>query len=58
MKLNETQKVDTNLYELNITVDGEQYAKALDASFKKNAPSSISPVSVRARLPRASFTRW
>ena len=39
MKLNETQKVDTNLYELNITVDGE-------------------PVSVRARLPRASFTRW
>ena len=37
MKLNETKKVDTNLYELNITVDGEQYAKALDASFKKNA---------------------
>ena len=35
MKLNETKKVDTNLYELNITVDGEQYAKALDASFKK-----------------------
>ena len=31
MKLNETKKVDTNLYELNITVDGEQYAKALDA---------------------------
>ena len=29
MKLNETQKVDTNLYELNITVDGEQYANCL-----------------------------
>lgn len=58
MKLNETQKVDTNLYELNITVDGEQYAKALVLLSRRTLPSSISPVSVRARLPRASFTRW
>ena len=58
MKLNETKKVDTNLYELNITVDGEQYAKALDASFKKNASKLNIPGSVRVRRPRASFTRW
>ena len=35
MKLNETKKVDTNLYELNITVDGEQYAKALEAQYPR-----------------------
>ena len=52
MKLNETQKVDTNLYELNITVDGEQYAKALDASFKKNAAKLNIPGFRKGKAPR------
>ena len=52
MKLNETQKVDTNLYELNITVDGEQYAKALDASFKKNAAKLNIPGFRKGKVPK------
>ena len=52
MKLNETQKVDTNLYELNITVDGEQYAKALDASFKKNAAKLNIPGFRKGKAPK------
>lgn len=53
MKLNETQKVDTNLYELNITVDGEQYAKALDASFKKNAAKLNIPGFRKGKAPKS-----
>ena len=67
MKLNETQKVDTNLYELNITVDGEQYAKALDVSFKKNAtrmpsiPATAKPMRRPSRSPawrRSLIQKW
>ena len=53
MKLNETQKMDTNLYELNITVDGEQYAKALDASFKKNAAKLNIPGFRKGKAPKS-----
>lgn len=53
MKLNETQKVDTNLYELNITVDGEQYAKALEASFKKNAAKLNIPGFRKGKAPKS-----
>lgn len=53
MKLNETPKVDTNLYELNITVDGEQYAKALDASFKKNAAKLNIPGFRKGKAPKS-----
>ena len=53
MKLNETQKVDTNLYELNITVDGEQYAKALDVSFKKNAAKLNIPGFRKGKAPKS-----
>ena len=53
MKLNETKKVDTNLYELNITVDGEQYAKALDASFKKNASKLNIPGFRKGKAPKS-----
>ena len=53
MKLNETKKVDTNLYELNITVDGEQYAKALDASFKKNAAKLNIPGFRKGKAPKS-----
>ena len=52
MKLNETKKVDTNLYELNITVDGEQYAKALDASFKKNSAKLNIPGFRKGKVPK------
>jgi len=53
MKLNETKKVDTNLYELNITVDGEAYAKALDASYRKNASKLNIPGLRKGKAPKS-----
>jgi len=53
MKLNETKKVDTNLYELNITVDGEAYAKALDASYRKNASKLNIPGFRKGKAPKS-----
>ena len=38
MKLVRTEKIDTNLYELEIRVDGEEYKAGLERSYKKNAP--------------------
>lgn len=36
MALNSANKVETNIYELEISVGGEEYKKAVDNSFKKN----------------------
>lgn len=52
MKLNETKKIETNLYELNITVDGEEYKKALDASYKKNSAKITVPGFRKGKAPK------
>ncbi len=52
MKLNESKKVETNLYELSITVDGEAYQKALDASYKKNSAKLTVPGFRKGKAPK------
>ena len=52
MKLNESKKVETNLYELSITVDGEEYKKALDASYKKNSAKLSVPGFRKGKAPK------
>ena len=38
MKLVRTDKVETNLYELEIRVEGDEFKAGLERSYKKNAP--------------------
>ena len=39
MKLNETKKVDTNLYELNITVEGNSMPRRWMLPLRRTPPS-------------------
>ena len=36
MSLKETKKIDTNRYQLEITVDGEKFREAIREAYKKN----------------------
>ena len=53
MKLIATNKIDTNLYELEIRVDGEEYKKALEASYKKNSKNLNIPGFRKGKAPKA-----
>ena len=37
MSLKETKKIDTNRYQLEITVDGEKFREAIREAYKKNS---------------------
>lgn len=52
MKLSESKKAETNLYELTITVDGEEYKKALDESYKKNSGKLTVPGFRKGKAPK------
>ena len=36
MSLKETKKIDTNRYQLEITVDGEKFREAIREAYKRN----------------------
>lgn len=52
MSLKGTKKVDTNRVELEITVDGEKFAEALDRAFKENGKKITLPGFRKGKAPR------
>jgi Bacterial trigger factor protein (TF). len=49
MGLNSANKIETNKYELEISVDKDKFAEAVDKAFKKNAKRINVPGFRRAR---------
>ena len=50
--LKNANKIDVNRYELNISVDAETFAKALDVAFKKNAKKLNVPGFRKGKAPK------
>lgn len=57
MKLLATNKIDTNLYELEIRVDGAEYKAALEKSFAKNSKKLNVPGFRKGKAPRAMIIK-
>lgn len=57
MKLLATNKIETNLYELEIRVDGEEYKAALEKSFVKNSKKLNVPGFRKGKAPRAMILK-
>ena len=53
MQLKSTNKIDTNKYELHISIDGETFMKAVDQAFKKGAAKMTVPGFRKGKAPRA-----
>ena len=52
MKLISCEKLEKSMVELQFSIDAETFKSAVNAAFKREARSTPSPVSVRARPPR------
>lgn len=52
MSLNNTNKLDTNKYELTIKVDAESFEKAIEKAYKKNVKSINVPGFRKGKAPR------
>ena len=50
MSLKSSKKVDTNRYELEITIDSEKFCNAINTVYKRERKNISVPGSVRARL--------
>ena len=55
--LKNANKIDVNRYELNISVDAETFAKALDVAFKKNAKKLNVPGFRKGKAPKGIIQR-
>lgn len=55
--LKNANKIDVNRYELNISVDAETFAKALDVAFKKNAKKLNVPGFRKGKVPKGIIQR-
>lgn len=53
MKLQRTDKIETNLYELEIRVEGEEWKAGIDRSFRKNSGKLSIPGFRKGKAPRA-----
>ncbi|MFO7161343.1 MAG: trigger factor [[Clostridium] cellulosi] len=53
MGLNSANKIETNKYELEISVDKDKFAEAVDKAFKKNAKRINVPGFRRGKAPRS-----
>lgn len=53
MSLKASKKVDTNRYELEITIDGEKFAEAVNAAYRKNAKNISVPGFRKGKAPKA-----
>ena len=51
MSLKETKKVDTNRYQLEITVDGEKFREAIKEAYKKNGKKINVPGFRKGKAP-------
>lgn len=51
MSLKETKKVDTNRYQLEITVDGEKFREAINEAYKKNGKKINVPGFRKGKAP-------
>lgn len=51
MSLKETKKVDTNRYQLEITIDGEKFREAIVAAYKKNGKKINVPGFRKGKAP-------
>ena len=52
MSLKETKKIDTNRYQLEITVDGEKFREAIKEAYKKNGKKINVPGFRKGKAPR------
>lgn len=52
MALKSSNKVDTNTYELEVTVDSETFKKACTQAYMKDKRTFSFPASVKAKLRR------
>lgn len=52
MSLKSSKKVDTNRYELDITIDAESFAKACEAAYKKSVKKISVPGFRKGKAPR------
>ncbi len=52
MSLKASKKVDTNRYELEITIDGEKFAEAINAAYRKNAKNISVPGFRKGKAPK------
>ena len=52
MALKSSNKVDTNVYEIEVTVAPEEFTQACKDAYLKRRNLSNCPASERARLPR------
>ena len=53
MKLQRTDKIETNLYELEIRVEGDDWKAGIDRSFRKNSGKLSIPGFRKGKAPRA-----
>ena len=52
MGLNSANKIDTNEFELEISVDKDKFQNAVSAAYKKNAPKMAVPGFRKGKAPR------
>ena len=52
MSLKSSKKVDTNRYELDITIDAESFGKACEIAYKKNIKKINVPGFRKGKAPR------
>ena len=52
MSLNSSNKVDTNRYQLNISVDPEEFEKAVEKTYKKEVGKIAIPGFRKGKAPR------
>ena len=58
MSLKETKKVDTNRYQLEITVDGEKFREAISEAYKKNGKKINVPGFRKGKAPLHLIERY
>lgn len=58
MNLKSTNKIDKNRYELEVEVTAEEFEKAVDSAFKKNAKKISVPGFRKGKAPRAFIEKY
>ena len=58
MSLKASNKVETNRYELHVEVSAQDFAKAVDRVFKKNAKKISVPGFRKGKAPRAFIEKY
>ena len=53
MSLKETKKLDTNRYQLEITIDGEKFREAIKEAYRKNGKKINVPGFRKGKAPKA-----